>query len=201
MNILYLTGKKNAYSNFSMFLTDDGNCVTEISGKFDIALLDMLKTDFIISHNYRYIIPFEITHRMEERIINLHISMLPWNRGADPNFWSWAERTPKGVTIHRIDEGIDTGEILAQKEIEFKEKDLWGETFLSTYVKLQDEMEKLFLTKWDEIKNGRIKEQRQVGLGSFHFSSEKLKYKDCMPNGWLTTIEDFLVNINNAGRR
>ncbi len=52
-------------------------------------------------------------------IINLHISFLPWNRGAHPNFWSFYDDTPKGVTIHLIDEGIDTGAIIYQKEITF----------------------------------------------------------------------------------
>ena len=44
------------------------------------------------------------------------MSYLPWNRGADPNFWSILEDTPKGVTIHIMDESIDTGDILYQKD-------------------------------------------------------------------------------------
>ena len=54
------------------------------------------------------------------RAINLHISYLPWNRGADPNLWS-AVGMPKGVTIHYINDGFDTGDILFQKAILFVE--------------------------------------------------------------------------------
>ncbi|MCL0081308.1 hypothetical protein M1N64_03665 [Peptococcaceae bacterium] len=48
--------------------------------------------------------------KFQGRAINLHISFLPWNRGADPNFWSFIENAPVGVSIHYLDEGIDTGD-------------------------------------------------------------------------------------------
>ena len=38
----------------------------------------------------------------------MHISYLPFNRGAHPNYWSFKDNSPKGVTIHFIDNGIDT---------------------------------------------------------------------------------------------
>ena len=48
-------------------------------------------------------------------LINLHISYLPYNRGSYPNYWSFKENTPNGVSIHHIDDGIDTGPVLVQK--------------------------------------------------------------------------------------
>ena len=47
------------------------------------------------------------------------MSYLPYNRGAHPNFWSFVNNTVKGVTIHEIDQGIDTGKIILQKSIKF----------------------------------------------------------------------------------
>jgi len=41
--------------------------------------------DFIISYGYRHLLPQEVIDEFPGRAINLHISMLPWNRGADPN--------------------------------------------------------------------------------------------------------------------
>jgi len=72
------------------------------------------------------------------RAINLHPSLLPWNRGAHSNFWSFLEDTPKGVTIHIIDEGIDTGDILLQKKIKFDQS---KETLRSSYGRLQQELQ------------------------------------------------------------
>ena len=54
--------------------------------------------------------------------------------GQDPNLWSFIEDTPKGVTIHEIDEGIDTGDIIFQKEIVLNS----NETLASSYEKLQE---------------------------------------------------------------
>ena len=67
-------------------------------------------------------------------MINIHISMLPWNCGADPNFWSWFYATPKGVSIHCIDSGIDTGGLLTQAEIMFPA----GETLRTSYDRLME---------------------------------------------------------------
>ena len=47
----------------------------------------------------------------EDGFINLHNSFLPFNRGKHPYFWTFIENCPYGVTIHKVDEGIDTGEI------------------------------------------------------------------------------------------
>ena len=68
----------------------------------------------IVSYNYKHIIQPEIIVLMNGRLVNLHISYLPWNKGSDPNFWSFIDNTPKGVTIHKIDNHLDTGAILYQ---------------------------------------------------------------------------------------
>ena len=66
----------------------------------------------------------------------MHISYLPYNRGFYLNFWSFIDNTKKGVTIHYIDEGIDTGDIIFQKEVFSNEK---------TYNKLKQEIEDFFI--------------------------------------------------------
>lgn len=49
------------------------------------------------------------------RIINLHLGLSPYYRGAGTNFWPLVNREPEyvGATIHYLDEGIDTGPIIA----------------------------------------------------------------------------------------
>ena len=64
--------------------------------------------DFVISFGYRHILKKTIIQSSLAPIINLHISYLPYNRGAHPNFWSFFDNTPKGVSIHLMDEGINT---------------------------------------------------------------------------------------------
>jgi methionyl-tRNA formyltransferase len=49
------------------------------------------------------------------RIINIHLGLSPYYRGAGTNFWPLVNREPEyvGATIHYLDAGIDTGPILA----------------------------------------------------------------------------------------
>jgi len=105
-------------------------------------------------------------------IINLHIAYLPYNRGAHPNFWSFIENTPAGITIHKIDKGIDTGHIIFNKLIDFniiKNKDL---TFFQTYQTLINEIEKLFKENIKQILNKDYEEHPQIGKGSYHNSKD-----------------------------
>ncbi|MDP2400619.1 MAG: formyltransferase family protein, partial [Actinomycetota bacterium] len=96
--------------------------------------------DFLISFGYRHIIPAAMLEPFGPRAINLHISLLPWNRGADPNLWSYLEDTPKGVTIHVLDEGLDTGPIVAQREV----ADDSDDTLRTSYERLTCEIIGLF---------------------------------------------------------
>ena len=51
----------------------------------------------------------------EGRIVNIHLGLSPYYRGAGTNFWPLVNRQPEyvGATIHYLDAGIDTGPILA----------------------------------------------------------------------------------------
>ena len=50
-------------------------------------------------------------------IVNLHPSLLPYGRGKYGYFWSIINSEPFGASLHLVDEGIDTGQILVQKEV------------------------------------------------------------------------------------
>jgi methionyl-tRNA formyltransferase len=128
-----------------------------------------LEFDLIVSFGYKQIIKPEVLKQIKVPIINLHISYLPWNRGADPNFWSFWDNTPSGVSIHHIDTGIDTGPILYQRMLEF---DVFKESFESSYKILNYEIEKLFLEKIDAILNHDYEARSQRGKGSIHYKSE-----------------------------
>lgn len=55
-------------------------------------------------------------------ILNVHPSLLPAGRGAEPVFWTLRRGEPvTGVTVHRMDAGFDTGPIVAQTQMELPE--------------------------------------------------------------------------------
>ena len=145
--------------------------------------------DFIVSYGYRFIIRSNVVDQFKSRVINLHGSLLPWNRGADPNLWSFLEDTPKGVSIHYIDSGIDTGDIIAQREIFFPSS---SETLRSTYEKLSLELEGLFIERWADIRDGNIMATEQPLLGTTHKSKDRTPFERLLTRGWDTPVEGLI---------
>ena len=86
--------------------------------------LASLRPDAIIVVGYGRIIPKWMIDLPPMGNLNLHASLLPKYRGAAPIQWAIAsgEKTT-GVTTMRIDEGLDTGDILLQAEMLIKEED------------------------------------------------------------------------------
>ncbi len=142
--------------------------------------------DWIISYGYKHIIKSSEIKQAKNSIINLHISYLPYNRGCDPNFWSWYEDTPKGVSIHKVDEGIDTGPIYARKIVEFTEH----ETLASSYDKLKKSIENLFYEIFEDIINGKLLPSRPSTKGTFHSSKDLDGYRHLLYNNWNTPVKD-----------
>ena len=184
MNILFLGPEKLLQKSFIDFLSNNGNTVIRYEEKLNKELVEKYQFDFLISFGYRYMISKQVLTLFNNNAINLHISYLPWNKGSDPNLWSILDNTPKGVTIHKIDEGLDTGEILFQRKIIFQEND----TLKSSYDKLQNELLKLFEENWENIKDKKVIPMKQIGVGSYHKSSDKNNYLKLLTNGWDTKI-------------
>ena len=186
MNLLFLGPEKRPQIALIDFLSNDGNSIIRCEEKLNKEDIAKYGYDFLISFSYRYIISKEILNYFKDKAINLHISYLPWNKGADPNLWSILENTPQGVTIHQMDYKLDAGQILYQKEISFNEDD----TLKSSYEKLQIELVELFIEKWQNIKYNKVTPKKPKGIGSYHKSSDKNDYMDLLTDGWDTKIKD-----------
>ncbi|MBI5620869.1 hypothetical protein HY949_03760 [Candidatus Gottesmanbacteria bacterium] len=81
-----------------------------------IALMGKLKPDCILSLYSKEVIPERMFSFPRLGCVNLHPAPLPFYRGISPTFWILArgEQTA-GVTLHRVDRGLDTGPIISQK--------------------------------------------------------------------------------------
>lgn len=129
-----------------------------------IKQIKALEPDVLVSVMFGYILKKEILSVPKHGAVNLHPAHLPFNRGAHPNVWSIIEGTPAGVTLHTIDDGVDTGKILAQKRV----KILPTDTGKSLYQRLENEAYNLFIATWPKLVTGEIKPRRQSGQGSWH---------------------------------
>jgi len=124
---------------------------------------ELCNVELIVSYNYDFIISKKIIKMYPNRIFNLHISLLPWNRGCSPNLWSFLHDTPKGATIHLIDEGLDTGDILYQSQVVFDEN---KETLESSYNILHATIQELCIKNWNELKHGNFMPKKQTTCNS-----------------------------------
>ncbi len=190
MNILYL-----GVSPFPLtsIIKESGCKVVECDRKVNVEFLRKYSIDFAVSYRCPHIIRKPVIDYLQGNIINMHISLLPWNRGSDPNLWSFLENTPKGVTIHYLDEGLDTGQIIAQKEIVFDGKD---ETLATTYQKLNEEIIALFKNKWRAILHGEIIGIKQPAGGSQHNLKDKVTFSHLLEKkSWDTPVLNLINKI------
>lgn len=163
---MFLTNNANTLSLFDWLFASEN--VVLFSEKLNVEMLQRIKPKLVISYNYSYIIGEKVISYMQRNIINLHISYLPWNRDSAPNLWSFIDNTPKGVTIHEIASGLDTGKIIAQKTVEISD----DETLAASYDLLNKEIEILFKQNWLDICNGDYQARQQQGKGSYHTMSD-----------------------------
>jgi methionyl-tRNA formyltransferase len=88
------------------------------------AQLTALRPDAIIVVGYGRIIPPWMLNLPPHGNLNVHASLLPKYRGAAPVQWAIAQgETVTGVTTMLLNEGLDTGDILLQKEMAVRPED------------------------------------------------------------------------------
>ena len=116
-----------------------------------------LKPDLIIVVAFRKL-PAEVFNIPRHGTINLHASLLPNYRGAAPINWCLMNGEIKtGVTTFYINEKIDQGDILLQKEIMIKNEDDFG----SLYTKLSEVGAELVVKTVEGIFNNSLKPIKQ----------------------------------------
>lgn len=126
-----------------------------------IAELQALKPDLQIVVAFR-MLPEAVWSLPGKGTFNLHASLLPQYRGAAPINWAIINGENKtGVTTFFIDDKIDTGEIILQKEIAIEPDDNAG----SLHDKLMKLGSKLVLETVEMIEKNNVKTQTQKAVG------------------------------------
>ena len=152
-----------------------------------------LRPDIIISSYWGYIIKPEIIRLAPKGCINLHPSFLPFNRGKNPNVWSIIEDTRAGATIHYIDERVDTGDIIAQQEVNVEPVD----TALTVFEKSIQALIHLFKETWPKIKKGvHLRVKQDHSGATFHLAKELRRLDEIDLNKFYKAKD--LINILRA---
>jgi methionyl-tRNA formyltransferase len=95
-----------------------------LKDRFTQRFLSGFQPDVMVVVAYGHILPPSMIHLPRLGCVNLHASLLPKYRGAAPIPWAIirGERVT-GVSTMKIDPGLDTGDILLQREIEIADED------------------------------------------------------------------------------
>ncbi len=118
-----------------------------------IAALREAEIDLVVLCGFMRILKGEFLRAFENRVVNIHPSLLP----SFPGLEAWKQAFDHGVkvtgcTIHFVDQGIDTGRILAQKAVEVRDDD----TSATLYERIQDAEHELYPATIARIARGEI---------------------------------------------
>ena len=138
-----------ACSPSNNFLLDDKGLPVKLEA-FDIKARyqELLGYDTIFSLHCKQLFPAELVKKV--RCINVHPGFNPYNRGWFPQVFSILNKMKGGATIHLIDEQLDHGPIIAQREVAIEK---WDNS-LSAYNKIQQEEVKLLDENLEKIISG-----------------------------------------------
>ena len=138
--------------------------------------LDYLKgfsPDLFVVFSYGKILSKELLNIPKCLPVNIHASLLPKYRGAAPINWVLINGEKEtGVSIIRMNEKIDEGEIILKEKIEITETD----TFLTLERKISELAAKLIIESIEDIKNNKSSFKKQKHANATY--APKLKKED-----------------------
>jgi len=82
------------------------------------------KIDFLLLAGFMRILSPAFVKAYKGRILNIHPALLPRFAGAQAIRDAWEAKVKKtGVTVHFVDEGVDTGPVILQREVSIEENE------------------------------------------------------------------------------
>ncbi len=136
VNIVGVMGAKkdhNTYSNFKEFVASKNLNFIEYDDLKDENFIQKIKDlniDIAVVCSFNYKVPKVFLEAVKDGFVNVHPSLLPNYRGKNP-YASVIVNDEKltGVTLHFMDEGWDTGDIIVQHELPVTQRETMGTLF------------------------------------------------------------------------
>ncbi|MCR5255648.1 MAG: ankyrin repeat domain-containing protein [Acetatifactor sp.] len=146
------------------------------AGKWNIEILSIeqvyaIKDLVFISTEFDMIV--KTSDFLTTQLFNIHFSMLPKYKGCGTSVWPILNGdTYSGVTLHVIRDGIDTGEIIEQRQISIDEDD----NSLKLYKKMIAAGTSLVIDNLKDLISGKYNCYPQSGNGSTYYGSRDIDY-------------------------
>ena len=149
-----------------------------------VEYLRQYDADLIVVAAFGQILPKEILDMPKYGCINVHASLLPKYRGAAPIQWAVINGDKvSGVTIMRMDVGLDTGDMIAKEEVVLDEKETGG----SLFDKLSEVGAQLCVRVIPEIEAGTVVYTKQEEAQATHTTMIKKQLGDI---DWTKTAKE-----------
>lgn len=161
-----------------------------VDSKDSLDWVERTHVELIVAFGYGKIFPKALLKTT--RVVNLHGGLLPWNRGPNPNLWSWIDDTPKGVSIHEVDSGVDTGPVIAQSHLAMKAAE---ESLQSSYDRVVLALVSLFDEWWPRIREQSYQPMRQTGMGTKHTLQDQAPFQKLIEENLDMALPEFLELI------
>ena len=184
-----ILGPKSRNESIRKKLCEQGFEVIVSPDPYDADSVDEFSPDIILSSGYDRLLRPKTIQKYSQRIINLHAAYLPWARGIGTTLFATILRYPYGVSVHFINEGLDTGNLIARKIVQTEQDD----TLRTFYSKLLSATEDLFFESFPKIVSGQTNGLPQEELGEINTNRSRLQFESVMdicPNGYDTLIVD-----------
>ena len=138
-----------------------------------------LNLDFIFSFQYDQIVSQKVINTTKYGAINMHFSPLPKYRGVAPIAWALINgENEYGVTIHYMDPGIDTGDIISQTNFEIDSKI----NARDLYKKCENIGITLFKKSIDKLLDGNNERYSQDNTKAIYYPKGSINFEDCEIN-------------------
>ncbi|WP_419535971.1 formyltransferase family protein [Endozoicomonas sp.] len=112
-----------------------------------------------------------------DNLYNIHFSLLPKYKGMYTSVWPILNGEDKsGVTLHKIDSGIDTGDIISQLDFNLDE----NETAKSLYLKYITHGTRLVIKNIESLISGEVNSTPQRFRNSSYYSQKSIDYSNLM---------------------
>lgn len=174
-----LLGPLERNKNVITILERSGFAVTQSMSSEEGLQLDHV--DLIISSGYDRRLSKDFVKRFSGRVFNLHAGMLPWGRGIGLTLFSQLLSYPLGASIHLIDSGLDTGDLVAEQIV----NPFPGDTLRTIYQRQLKEMDTLFEMMLTSYLKGTARSWRQDDINPRAFARSRADFEDVLR---LTTL-------------
>ena len=191
MRILCLYNNDCAIRLFKWLELQGNEC---IYWKDDIEISWLLNLDIelAVSYTYNRLVKPDVIAMLKGNVVNIHNSYLPFNRGSDPNLWSLVEDTPRGVSLHYIDEKLDKGFLIEQVLLSKPNCNL--ATLRTTYDELDDAAYEMFKKAFLDYSHWNNMKKIVYGQGSYH-SDKDGEWLRRLITSYDMKVSDFLERI------